>query len=77
MSNEPIDPLEQIWDGLLSREPEQIRAAYAGLDPASQRVVIAHLKRMANEPDWHPEQRISALTALAALGEGIPGADKV
>jgi hypothetical protein len=71
MENEPLpesaDPLEQLWDGLLSRQPERVRAAFATLDGASQRITLAHLKRMATESDWHPEQRQSAMAALQAL----------
>lgn len=67
MTYEPLDPLEIIWDGLLSREPDLIRTTYAALDPGSQREALGHLRKMATEPDWHPEQRISALAALAAL----------
>lgn len=62
------DQLEQLWDGLLSRQPEQIQRAFATLTPGDQMGVLAHLKRMATEPGWHPEQRASALAALAALG---------
>lgn len=67
--NTSSDPLEVLWDALLSRQAAQIQAAYTALDPASQQVVLAHLRRMASEPDWHPEQTISAQAALVALGE--------
>jgi hypothetical protein len=59
--------LEQVWDGLLSRDPEQIRQTYAGLDTGSQSEVLEHLKRMATEEGWHPRQVDSACAALAAL----------
>ena len=69
-----MDPLQILWDALLSREPERIRAAFAGLDGSAQTDVLAHLRRMALEPDWHPEQRASALAALDALGQNTaPG----
>ena len=61
------EALEIIWDALLSREPDQIRAMFGSLDAASRRVVLAHLRRMGCEEGWHPEQRISAQTALDAL----------
>ena len=67
MTNYFVDPLEILWDGLLSREPERIRAAYNGLSQAEQGVVLAHLRRMASEPDWQPEQRLSAQAALDCL----------
>ena len=59
--------LEQIWDQLLSREPEQIRSAYALLDVSSQQTVLAHLRKMVSEPGWHPEQVTSATIALQAI----------
>jgi hypothetical protein len=74
MENEPlgeVDPLEQLWDALLSREPDRVRSAFATLDKASQRTTLAHLMRMATENDWHPEQRQSAIEALDALDKKI------
>ncbi|HLE52074.1 MAG TPA: hypothetical protein VI755_08420 [Anaerolineales bacterium] len=65
--DEPGDSLETLWDGLLSRQPEQVRAAYASLDEMGKKAVLAHLERMANEAGWHPEQRFSAQVALEAL----------
>jgi hypothetical protein len=61
------DPLEEIWDGLLSRQPERIRTAFARLTEAEQSAALAHLRRMASEPDWQPEQRQSAQVALDCL----------
>lgn len=61
------EPLEILWDALLSRDPEQVRKAFDCLSPRIQRDILAHLHRMATEPDWHPEQRISAQAALDAL----------
>jgi hypothetical protein len=65
-----IDPLdlESLWDRLLSRRPGQVHLAFESLSPDQQEVVLAHLKRMANEPGWHPEQQRSAIAALKALG---------
>lgn len=61
------DPLEILWDGLLSRNAERIRTAFADLDPDSQVEVLQHLERMTTEDGWHPEQRKSAQAALSAL----------
>ena len=63
----PEDPLQVFWDHILSRDPEQIRAAFAALDLATQKTVTVHLERMIHEPDWHPEQRLSAQIALEAI----------
>lgn len=61
------DPLEFIWDGLLSQEPEQIRKVFASLDQASQRSVLLHLKRMVTETGWLSVQHQSAQFALNIL----------
>jgi hypothetical protein len=61
--------LENLWDSLLSREPEQVRAAFARLEPGERQSVVAHLRRMAGESGWHPEQRRSAEAALEALDQ--------
>jgi hypothetical protein len=61
--------VEQLWDNLLSRRPESVRLAFATLDGDEQDLVLAHLNKMVNDPGWHPEQRLSAQAALAALGE--------
>lgn len=67
------DPLQQVWDKLLSRQPALIRAAFAGLNAADQEAVLAHLRRMASEEGWAAAQRQSAQAALAALApEGGP-----
>jgi hypothetical protein len=65
--NQFRDPLEIFWDAILSREPARIRAAFEPLGIASRAETLAHLRRMATEPDWHPEQRKSAQAALDAL----------
>lgn len=59
--------LEKTWDSLLSRDPQQIQNTFAALDPASQKVVVSHLKKMVSEEGWHSEQVISAQAALNAL----------
>lgn len=61
------DELEHLWDGLLSRQEDQVWEAYRSLDAKEQEVVIAHLMRMANETGWHPEQRRSAQVTLRIL----------
>lgn len=59
--------LEEIWDGLLSRETEKIRMIYQTLDENSRKTAFQHLQKMSTEEGWHPDQRLSAQTALAAL----------
>ena len=47
---------ELLWEQLLSRQPEQVLAAFTRLSPDEQAQVLQHLERMATEPGWHPEQ---------------------
>jgi hypothetical protein len=65
--SKPIEPLEILWDNLLSRQPERIQSAFRQLDAAGQQGVWRHLQRMATEPGWHPEQVRSAQVALDSL----------
>jgi len=65
--DEPGNSLETVWDGLLSRLPEQVQASYASLDEMEKKAVLDHLERMVSEVGWHPEQRLSAQVALEAL----------
>jgi hypothetical protein len=73
MTDISLDPLEILWDALLSREPLRVLAAFADLLPDDQASVYRHLQRMAAEDGWHPEQRASALAALKALNAGSDG----
>ena len=66
--NRDQDELENLWDNLLSRNPEQIIEVFNALDEVHQRNVLDHLIRMVDEPGWHPEQQRSAQFALTALG---------
>ena len=67
-----FDSPENIWDGLLSRTPELVRATFSALSVEERTAVTAHLQRMASEAGWLPEQRLSAQSALQAL-EGLIG----
>jgi len=69
------DQLEEVWDNLLSRQPELIRAAFASLNPPNQKAVITHLNRMISETGWQPEQQVSAKAAIQAL-ETLSNQDK-
>jgi hypothetical protein len=61
------DPVELFWESLLSRQPNQILAAYNSVDKTTQAEVLEHLRQMVNEEGWHPEQVLSAQTALEIL----------
>jgi hypothetical protein len=62
-----VEPAEQFWNEILSRQPEKVRAAFVGLDTESKQAVLVHLERMVGESGWHPEQVRSAQVALTAL----------
>jgi len=61
------DPLEILWDGLLSRDEKRITYVFQLLDKPSQLEVINHLNRMVSEEGWHPEQVLSAQAALNTI----------
>jgi len=61
------DPVELFWESLLSRQPDQIQAAFNAVDKITQAQVLDHLRQMATEEGWHPEQVISAQIALEVL----------
>jgi len=61
------DPLEILWDGLLSRDEKRIIAVFQFLDKSSQLEVVTHLNRMVSEEGWHPEQVLSAQAALNTI----------
>ncbi len=75
MNNESTNPnLDELWEKLLSRRPDQILRMVASLTEEERSAVVVHLKRMAEEPGWHAEQRKSALIALKTIGGSRPAA---
>lgn len=61
--------LEKFWGEVLSRDPQRILKAMDSLEDDQEReAIIAHLRRMATEEGWAEPQRISAESALTALG---------
>lgn len=67
MPNTIFSTEEEFWDAILSRESVLIRQACENLSDDERQALLAHLKRMASEPGWHPEQIVSALAALQVL----------
>jgi hypothetical protein len=65
--DEPLNSLEALWENLLSRQAERVQGAFATLDGEERQVVLAHLRAMATEPGWQPEQSLSAQEALKFL----------
>ncbi len=64
--------LEETWSALLSRDKGEILRAFNALDEASRKVVMEHLKKMATEEGWHPEQIMSAKSALSTIPNEDP-----
>jgi hypothetical protein len=62
-----MDPLEDIWEALLSGDPGRIRRAWDDLTDEEALSVLAHLARMRDEEGWAPEQREAAARALQIL----------
>jgi hypothetical protein len=58
---------EELWESILSRQPDRVQQAFNSLNQVEQQSVMAHLRSMSNEPGWHPEQRLSAQLALQVL----------
>lgn len=63
--------LENLWDDILSNEPERIRCAFIRLSNQEQNKVAAHLDWMVNGKGWHPAQKKSAETALKHIQDLI------
>ncbi len=68
-SSDSAEPLALLWDAILSRQPRRIQSMYQALDPAARKAICAHLRKMATEDGWHPEQRQSAQIALDTIRE--------
>lgn len=60
--------IQELWELLLSRNPEKVRKAFYSLSETDQKYILEHLTRMVEEPGWHPEQHISAKIALQSIG---------
>lgn len=67
MNAQKANHLENLWDRILSRDESLIQEAFSELDESEREIIISHLKRMANEPGWHDEQRKSAQAALQSI----------
>jgi hypothetical protein len=61
------EPLEILWEEILSRQPQRIRAAFEGLEEKQKDAILKHLNKMASEDGWDAEQAASAQAALQAL----------
>ena len=58
--DKPGNSLETVWDGLLSRLPEQVQASYASLDEMEKKAVLDHLDKIESQLGWHPEQSLGS-----------------
>jgi hypothetical protein len=59
--------LRDLWDNLLSGQPERVRTAFNSLDQNERQAVLAHLKDMVDGGGWQRVQRESAKAALRAI----------
>jgi len=64
-----MDELDQMWEALLSGDPARIRRVWRDLTDDESLAVLAHLKRMRDEPGWDPAQRDAAALAVNILHE--------
>ena len=61
--------IDDIWEQLLSRDAKSIRALFSTLSADEKLATQVHLKKMAYETGWHPEQKKSALKAFLVIEE--------
>jgi len=59
--------IEEIWDLILSRDPDSIQRALMQLDRQERLSIKIHLRKMTTEQGWHSEQKISAQIALNTI----------
>jgi len=64
-----IGSIENLWEVMLSRNPARIIAVFQALSEEDQTLVFQHLKLMATDKGWHPEQRFSADSALNVIND--------
>jgi len=71
MQNSDDQPLslEDLWAGILSRDTTLILQVWKTLNQEERGHILQHLSRMAHEPGWAKQQRVSAQYALSALRE--------
>jgi len=65
------NPIEKMWNEILSREAERIQITFKNLSTREKVAVRAHLIKMTTESGWHPPQIESAQIALDAI-KNIP-----
>lgn len=62
-----MNSIEDLWDALLSRDPERIQKTYRDLSESDRKAVVDHLIKMGTEDGWHSTQKQSAQIALDAF----------
>ena len=65
--DEDLEYLAEIWDNLLSGQPDKVTKAYSKLSKTDQKAVLEHLQEMVEGEGWQPSQRESAKVALDTL----------
>jgi len=68
--NQNFLALEDFWENILSRDADLIRTAINQISKDERNQIVNHLQKMASEPEWHEEQKISARRALDVILNG-------
>jgi predicted metal-dependent TIM-barrel fold hydrolase len=58
-----------IWEMILSRQPDVISMAFDSLDIDELEAVLDHLRQMISASGWQPGQRESARAAMEVISE--------
>jgi len=59
--------MEELWNNILSRNPNKIISTYSILSEQDKINVLNHLTKMVTEDGWQPGQILSADTALKII----------
>ncbi len=66
-----MEPLERLWNDLLSRDERLIQQTFESISPMEQQMIVAHLQKMVSEEGWQKEQIDSAAEALSVIRKNI------
>jgi hypothetical protein len=73
ISKNQMKTIDQIWNGILSRDCRLILEAYKNVERESQETIVNHLRKMVTEEGWHLEQTKSARIALDCICKSVKG----
>jgi hypothetical protein len=61
--------LDKLWGDLFSGDAARVRKLWTNFTDEECGIVLQHLQRMIDEPDYQPVQKESAATALRLIRE--------